>query len=674
MECFQQMLVEGVILDSVGYACSLKAFSSAQNLKAIQEMHAVVIGLDLLVVYPLIGNTLMDAYICCASLKEAQKLFQKLQARDIVSWNTLVDGHIRQGHGEDALQWTGRMLIEGMSPDSVTLVCSLRACGITRLLCRGKNLHAAIALAEVGLLIGNALIDMYFKCGSITDAYKIFSVLKHRDVVSWTSLIAGYVSNGSAEESLICFQHMLADGIAPNTATFACVLKACGQMKAVRKGIEMHTEIERRGLSALDIAVGNALVDMYSKCDMLEAAFEVFDLVPAKNVASWNTLIAVYMKHGYAAQALDCLKLMLADGIRPNSITYISSLKACGYMGILTEGIELHTEIARNGLLLKDASVGNALVDMYIHHGLLTRAMEVFNELPDQSQICWTSLLAGFVEHDQGREALCFFDRMQLKGLSPDAATYVCSLKACRAVGAVNKGREIHAEVARCSLLGDELIGNSLIGMYADCGLLAIAHEVFDMLHRQNKVAWTALIAGHVRQGDLDSAILAFERMRQGKECPDAVTLLWILMAFAQAGEVERGQMYFETMDKVYGISPNLEHCTCIVDLFCRAGFTDMASALIEKMSLEVDPVVWCTFLDACQKSGNVEAGVKAFEHIVQIGAMDPSPKLSISNLHASIEEKETFIVVREKAGNEHMTYGGVNEEDSVLSLLEACL
>ncbi|KAI5065694.1 hypothetical protein GOP47_0020389 [Adiantum capillus-veneris] len=669
MQCFRQMQLEGLMPDRVAFVCSLKACGLIKNINIVQGLHSVIISLGLLERYPVIGNALIDAYAHCGSLQEAQKLFHKLPVLDIVSWNTLVDGYVRQDCGKEALFWTDRMQLEGMYPDDGTWVCSLKACGIAGAVQKGKNIHATLALSELKLVVGNALVDMYAKCDLIMDAHVVFGKLKVRDVVSWTTLISGYVNHQGAEEALKCFELMQADHVAPNAATFACVLKACGLVKATTKGIEIHCESERRGLVGKDIVVGNALVDMYSKCGMLKEAVEVFDKVQIKDEASWNALIALYANHGHGREVLDCLTCMRLEGVYPNSISFMCSLKACGRSGMVIEGIELHAEIARNGLLLTDGSVGNALVDMYIKCGFLTRAEDAFHELPYKDILSWTSLIAGFVQHECGPEALRCFDEMQLKGLSPDAAAFVCSLKACRSVGAISKGKEIHMEIARRGLLdGDLLVGNSLIEMYASCGSLAIVLEVFDELQEQDTVSWTALIAGYVQQGELECAIHAFEKMKLAGKIPDAVTFLWVLIGCSYAGKVEMGQTYFRAMLEVYGINPGIQHYTCVADLFCRMGLIDRAISFVDKLPFESDPVVWYVLLDACQKFGYVEACRKAFEYLVRLDAKDASAYVCMCNIYAGVELREDVSSSQEEGENEHMCFQGVAGEGVLVS------
>ena len=158
---------------------------------------------------------------------------------------------------------------------------------------------------------------------------------------------------------------MRCQGVSPNSITFACILKACGNLGAVEKGKNIHEEILREGYLENDCMVGNALVEMYAKCGDLAKAQDVFDNLNVWDVIGFTSLITGYDQHGYGDKALKCFEQMRNKGLSPDAMTFTYILKACGSMGAAEMGKEIHADIVKEGLLVHDNVLGNALVNMY---------------------------------------------------------------------------------------------------------------------------------------------------------------------------------------------------------------------------------------------------------------------------------------------------------------------
>ena len=160
----------------------------------------------------------------------------------------------------------------------------------------GELIHHHILqkdLLRSNAFLGNGLVDMYSKCGSLVNAKKVFDDLDVRDVVSWNILISGYAQHGCGWEALLCLKQMQEDGIAPNTITYFSSLKACGSIRGFEQGEELHIEIVKKGLLEYNPFLGNALIHMYGKCGCLDKAREAFDTLPVQDVVSWNALEAM---------------------------------------------------------------------------------------------------------------------------------------------------------------------------------------------------------------------------------------------------------------------------------------------------------------------------------------------------------------------------------------------
>ena len=246
-------------------------------------------------------------------------------------------------------------------------------------------------------------------------------------------------------------------------------------------------------------------------------------------------------------------------------------------------------------------------VDMYAKCGVLSKAQQVLKELHLRNVVSWNALITGYADHGQGHEALNAFDQMQSEGFCPDDVTYMCILKGCGSIGAIDKGKQIHNEIVGRGLLEtdiekDIVLGTALVDMYAKCGILERAQKVFDKLLIRNVVSWTSLLAGYAQLGETERALDLFNDMVSEGTVPDVVTFLVLLSSCSHAGRVEEGQMLFDDMENVYCLKPTLEHYACMVDLFSRAGHFEKAMVAIEKVPPSDCLQLWLNLLGACRK------------------------------------------------------------------------
>lgn len=615
--------IKAVNKTDIALVAALKECANQKNLHRGSILHADILKEGLLESNVFIGSTLVNAYCKCGALAKAQQVFQELAAPNTVCWNALITGYAEHGHGEKALSCFGQMQEYGLSPSAVTCTSILKACSSIGLAEKGNALHDDIVKNDFfgeKLVVSTALMDMYGKCGNLTKAQQMFDELSAQDTVAWNALMAGYAQHGYWEAALNCFQQMKEEGLSPSAATFSCILTACGSIGAIEEGKCIHIELEKRGLLRKNIVLGNALVDMYAQSGALWQAQEVFDRLPVRDVISWTTIIRGYCQHGHGKKALNCFERMQQDErVSPNAVTLLCILQACGSTGAAEKGGEVHVDIVRTELLGKDSALGNALVDMYAKLGALAKAREVFDTLMVRDKVSWTALITAYCEHRYGDEALKCYESMQDEGLSADAITLASILQACGNVGAIEKGKAIHAQILREGLLGnDTVLGTALLDFYANCSLLAKAHQVFDELHDRTVVSWNALIGGYAQAGKHNDVFYLFNRMRRDGIAPDLVTFVVVLSICSYLGLVNKGQMYMETMSKSYGFVPKVEHLTCLVALFGHAGLFDKAIDVIKKTpSLFNSLSVWFALLGACQKWGNVKFARLSFEHTI---------------------------------------------------------
>ncbi|KAH7292140.1 hypothetical protein KP509_29G053300 [Ceratopteris richardii] len=390
-----------------------------------------------------LGNALVDMYAKCGAFYEAKELLYVLPVQNVVSWTALISGYAKHGQGRQALDCFTEMQHNGLSPNPITFPCILKACGSTKEIVKGEVVHAKIL--ELGLLrdaaIGNALVDMYAKFGQLLNAQQVFDILPNQNLVSWNTLLAGYSLHGHGERVLTLYQKMRLKGIFGDDASFSCVLSACGSARNLGMGREIHDELVKRGLLKRSCILGNALLDMYAKCGALTEAQVIFDELVVQDVISWTALIVGYYQHGLGVAALHCFDQMKHEGFTPDAVTFTCILKACGSVGALEKGKEIHSEVISGGCLEETAVIGNGLVEMYTRCGALQKAQKVFDELPVHDVNTWNALMAGYAQVGMHEIVFDYFNKLLEDGIRPNFETFFILLSVCSGSGLVDEGQ-----------------------------------------------------------------------------------------------------------------------------------------------------------------------------------------------------------------------------------------
>jgi pentatricopeptide repeat protein len=301
--------------------------------------------------------------------------------------------------------------------------------------------------------------------------------------------------------------------------------------------------------------------------------------------------------------------------------------------------------------------VGNALVDMYVKFNAMTKAQAAFDAISARNVVTWTTLIAGYAQYGYGEEALKCYELMQEQGIPPNTFTFACILKACGSIGGDSKGRHIHAEIIHEKLPEKDVrVGTALVDLYAKCGSVTTAREVFDRLPLQDLVAWNSLMRGYAQIGENDVVFDLFNRMVKEGTKPDHVSFSIALNACCHSGLIGKGDEYFEMMKLSYGLVPTLDHYTCMIGLYGRAGQFDKCMALIDEMPFPGDFSMWSTLLGACQKWGNVKLARFAFEQAIQLDDKNALSYICMNNIYisAGMQEEANKIEAKrlEKRGN----------------------
>lgn len=634
---YAQMQQEGLKPNSRTFVALLLACKELLELRLGQEVHSYSLRNGLLCSDPHLGTALIGFY-SRFDVKFSQSVFDLMVLRNTVSWNAMITGYVDAEYHFKAWQLFLSMLLDGVKFDSVTLLAVIQACAELGFPQLGIQLHQmAIKFGYSSrLFVVNALLNLYSQNGSLESSSKLFKTVTTWDVALWNSMIGAYIDYGFYEKAVNTFMDMRKEGIRENERTIAIMLTSCEYLAdAERKGQSLHAHKIKSGL-AMDVALGNAFLSMYSDLNCVEAAQKIFTEVIGPDVISWNTLISAFTCSKLKYKAWDLFVKMQEFEMKPNSHTIVSLLAACDDDSCLNDGKAIHGFALKYGIEI-DSTLNTALTVMYMDCGDEATARILFEECPNRDLISWNALIASYVRTNHFDEAWLLFSRMILE-VEPNCVTIINILSSYNHFAALPQGQCLHGYITRRPVSFDFSLSlaNSFLSMYVRCGSMQNAEKIFKLLHRRNIISWNALITGYGSNGRGYDAILAFVNMLEDGLQPNGATLIALLSACRHSGLIEEGLQLFQTMVQDFNITPELVHYGCVVDLLCRGGHLNEAREFIESMAIEPDASMWRALLSACRIHSNTTLAVYTFDKLIELEPMNAGNYVLLSNIYAA--------------------------------------
>lgn len=400
-----------------------------------------------------VADSLVDMYAKCDDIESASKLFREMPTRNIVSWNSILSGLVSNEKYPEALSLFDSMSKEGIEADEVTMVNLLQTCKHFCDPIHCKSIHSIIIRQgyETNDLVISSLIDAYAKGNLITLAWNLFNQAKRRDTVTWSTMIAGFTHCGMPDEAIAVFQEMNETQNKPNAITMLNLLEACSVYAELKRSKSAHAIATRRGL-AQDVAVGTAILDMYSKCGAIESSERVFDQLPQTNIITWGAMIAAYGMNGLPRSALALFHKLKTHGLKPNPVITLSVLSACSHGGLIKEGLLFFKELVKDDVSELRLEHYSCVVDLLARGGKLDIAMELIKKMPpsglNPGASAWGALLSACRSHGN-------------KEIGSDAVSRVLELEPCSSAGyllasSMYAAAGLWSDAARMRLLGKE--------------------------------------------------------------------------------------------------------------------------------------------------------------------------------------------------------------------------
>ncbi|KAL2466669.1 Tetratricopeptide repeat (TPR)-like superfamily protein [Abeliophyllum distichum] len=428
------------------------------------------------------------------------------------------------------------------------------------------------------------------------------------------------------------------------------LMSAYSKLGHLKRAVKVFNKMPNRNVMSFNILIGG-----YIQCGELDCAIELFEQMSDRNVATWNAIVTGMVQFEFNEEGLYMFSRMHALGFLPDYYTLGSALRGCAGLKDLSRGSQIHGYAVSSGLEF-DLVVGSSLAHMYMKCGCLREGEGVIESMPVHNIVACNTLIAGKSQNGSSEGALDQYKIMKMAGFRPDKITLVSIISSCSELATLGQGQQVHAEVIKAGALSDVSVVSSLVSMYSRCGCLDDAVKVFYQREgtENDLVLWSSLISAYGFHGRGKEAVEVFNRMEHEGWIPNEVTFLSLLYACSHCGLKDQGLQYFDLMVKKYGLEPQLEHYTCVVDLLGRAGCLAEAESFVRSMPIKPDTITWKTLLSACKIHKNADLSRSIAGEILKMDPQDSASYVLLSNIQASAKRWHDVSEVR-KAMRERM-------------------
>ncbi|PUZ48613.1 hypothetical protein GQ55_7G259100 [Panicum hallii var. hallii] len=656
-------------------------------------------------------NIMLNGYAKLGRLSDAVELFDRMPARDVASWNTLMSGYFQSRQYFAALETFQSMHQSGdSSPNAFTFSCAMKSCG-------ALGWHG-LALQLLGMVqkfdsqydseVAASLVDMFVRCGAVDlasrlfvrvenptifcrnsmlvgyaktygvdCALELFDGMPERDVVSWNMMVSALSQSGRVREALDMVVEMYSKGMRLDSTTYTSSLTACARLSSLEWGKQLHAQVIRN-LPRIDPYVASALVELYAKGGCFKEAKGVFNSLRDRNSVAWTVLISGFLQYGCFTESVELFNQMRAELMTLDQFALATLISGCCSRMDLCLGRQLHSlclksgqiqaVVVSNSLISMYAKCGNlqsaelifrfmnerdivswtSMITAYSQVGNITKARQFFDGMSTKNVITWNAMLGAYIQHGAEEDGLKMYSAMlSEKDVRPDWVTYVTLFKGCADLGASKLGDQIIGGTVKVGLILDTSVANAVITMYSKCGRILEARKVFDFLNGKDLVSWNAMITGYSQHGMGKQAIEIFDDMLKRGAKPDYISYVAVLSGCSHSGLVQEGKSYFDMMKRVHNISPGLEHFSCMVDLLGRSGHLTEAKDLIDKMPMKPTAEVWGALLSACKIHGNNELAELAAKHLFELDSPDSGSYMLMAKIYADAGKSDDSAQVR---------------------------
>jgi pentatricopeptide repeat protein len=360
----------------------------------------------------------------------------------------------------------------------------------------------------------------------------------------------------------------------------------------------------------------------------------------------------------------------------PKKTTFISAIKACSNLLLIHHGKSIHGHVLKiglgsdrfvgssiisfyssighlnhahkvfDGIPMKDAHLQTAILMAYLRHGEVHDACTFFEDMEEKDVVTWNAMLTGMVQNGWYEEAIELFRKMLIDKLRPTEVTIICVISACSQIGSLSLGQWVHSYVQRHlhEIKPTITLWNSLIHMYAKCGRLDIALDLFNEQEGKNLETYNTILTALSLYGSGSTCLSVFSQIIKLQFFPDRITFLGVLMACSHGGMVGHAYTCIKCMGPVYGVEPGPDHYGCLVDVLSRKGFLEEVRDVIETMPFEPDSYSLGALLSACINYGDIGLGLGVAKKLIELGWYEEGRYKGLINLCKMVGRTEDAV------------------------------
>ncbi|KAG7593675.1 Pentatricopeptide repeat [Arabidopsis thaliana x Arabidopsis arenosa] len=547
---------------------------------------------------------------------DAVELFDEMPERNVVSWNTLVTGLIRNGEMEKAKQVFDAMPSRDVVSWNAMIKGYIESDGMEEAKLLFEN------MSEKNVVTWTSMVYGYCRYGDVHEAYRLFCEMPERNVVSWTAMISGFAWNEFYREALMLFLEMKKDldAISPNGETLISLAYTCGGLGVGfrRLGEQLHAQVISNGWESVDHdgRLAKSLVHMYASFGLIASAHSLLN--ESFDLQSCNIIINGYLKNGDFERAKTLFRRVES----------------------------LHDKVS-----------WTSMIDGYLDAGDVSRAFDLFQKLHDKDGVTWTVMISGLARNELFAEAASLLSDMVRCGLKPLNSTYSVLLSSAGATSNLDQGKHLHCMIAKTTACYDPdlILQNSLVSMYAKCGAIDDAYEIFSKMVRKDTVSWNSVIIGLSHHGLADKALKLFKEMLDSGMKPNSVTFLGLLSACSHSGLITKGLELFKAMKETFLIQPGVEHYISMIDLLGRAGKLKEAEEFISALPFTPDHTVYGALLGLCglnwrdRDAGGIAE--RAAMRLLELDPVNAPGHVALCNVYAGLGRHEMEKEMRKEMG-----------------------
>ncbi|XP_051145620.1 putative pentatricopeptide repeat-containing protein At2g01510 [Andrographis paniculata] len=426
VKLFSEMQLCGFRPSDFTFAALLRACVGLDCTAIGQQVHGLVIKVSF-VQDVFVCNALLDFYSKHDNTEDMRRLFYEMPELDGVSYNIVITSYVWNGQLKESFDLFNELLLSKFDRRNFPFATMLSVASNKQDLKMGKQIHAQafVTTADSDIQVGNALVDMYAKCGSFNEANMIFTKLAIRSSVPWTAMMSAYVQQGLNDEALKLFNKMRKDNVSGDQATYASIVRASANLALLSLGKELHSCIIKDGFLS-NVYCGSALVDMYAKCGSLKYAVLIFREMPEWNTISWNAMISAYAQNGDGKAALSSFDEMVESGLDPDRVSFLGVLTACSHSGLVDKALQYFNLMADEYKLSPTKEHYASLVDVLCRNGKFNEAEAFIAQMGvEPDEIMWSSILNSCRIHKNKELAKRAADELFKMDALRDAAAYV---------------------------------------------------------------------------------------------------------------------------------------------------------------------------------------------------------------------------------------------------------